>query len=465
MAKGKKSKKGSGSAKASKKKKTEEEKRNGEKKVSDDEETAEDDDEVEEQEWDLICIIPKTDRSKIDCAGGCTKKACSGWATKENPQDIWYGCKTCAEEECGGAECWEGCPPSDEEGDDATASGETPPTTGEESRSTVDKDSNEGDEPDDKFSSPNSNKDDPETTAAEALVAMEEVVSQQQPEESSHAEATTEGRSKDTSKDEVDISAKVDDVPVTPGMRRITLESEDSPSHEEDEEEVPWEIAKIISIDDILNNPIVCEDEGCKEEPMPLPACVIQVPVNNRNKKFYSCLDCYNNTYAWEEEEMPKDQVHLTEEHRRVMAQNCSREENPALPIFSDSGVAAAASADKNKNALTPPPPSQTGKKKNGKPLVTPSPHPLTATTGNNGGKKEKAKPSSNLTAMNEKWQKEATKLGGPNAKIVVQIPAAKKIVYDTCFDAFKPQNLTSLHQVRGIILYAVFDFRSSPPY
>ena len=118
MAKGQKSKKGSGSAKASKKKKTEEEKRNGEKKVSDDEETAEDDDEVEEQEWDLICIIPKTDRSKIDCAGGCTKKACSGWATKENPQDIWFGCKTCTEEEFGGAECWGGSPPSDEEEED-----------------------------------------------------------------------------------------------------------------------------------------------------------------------------------------------------------------------------------------------------------------------------------------------------------------------------------------------------------
>ena len=65
------------------------------------------------------------------------------------------------------------------------------------------------------------------------------------------------------------------------------------------------------------------------------------------------------------------------------------------------------------------------------------------------GGKKQAAaKPASKISekAMfyHRKWQAEAEKQGGPNAKIVVSKPEAKKIIFNL-FDEGVPMNINEM--------------------
>ena len=65
------------------------------------------------------------------------------------------------------------------------------------------------------------------------------------------------------------------------------------------------------------------------------------------------------------------------------------------------------------------------------------------------GGKKPAAKPAAKLSksAMesHRKWQAEAEKQGGPNAKIVVSKPEAKKIIFEKLNDEFTPMNINGV--------------------
>jgi hypothetical protein len=79
-----------------------------------------------------------------------------------------------------------------------------------------------------------------------------------------------------------------------------------------------------------------------------------------------------------------------------------------------------------------------------GKKSVTPAPE----------GPKDKEKaskpkqPSKEALAIHRKWQVEAEKMGGPENKIVVSKPAAKKLIFDMLHDAFRPMNITEVYQV-----------------
>jgi len=48
--------------------------------------------------------------------------------------------------------------------------------------------------------------------------------------------------------------------------------------------------------------------------------------------------------------------------------------------------------------------------------------------------------------AIHRKWQAAAEQMGGPDARIVVDKKAAKKLVFDLLYDAFCPMNITQIH-------------------
>jgi hypothetical protein len=62
-----------------------------------------------------------------------------------------------------------------------------------------------------------------------------------------------------------------------------------------------------------------------------------------------------------------------------------------------------------------------------------------------------KAPPSKEALAIHRKWQAEAEKHGGPDARIVVSKPAAKKLIFDMLHDSFRPMNITEIYQVSSL--------------
>ena len=161
---------------------------------------------------------------------------------------------------------------------------------------------------------------------------------------------------------------------------------------------------------------------------------------------------------GWPEvHELPID--HLTGEHRRLIAEKCSENEDPVLPNLPTSMSllsTADAAGDKKGNSITPPPChdmavaenqsnivvgaahiSKGGKKMQGG--VTPSPMPPSSK------KTEDEKPkvmSKSAIEAHRKWQAEAERLGGPNARVVVSKPEAKKLIFDKLHNEFTPMNI-----------------------
>ena len=68
------------------------------------------------------------------------------------------------------------------------------------------------------------------------------------------------------------------------------------------------------------------------------------------------------------------------------------------------------------------------------------------------GSSKDKSKgtnkASKEALAIHKKWQAEAVKLGGPDVKIEVSKPKAKKLIFDMLHDSFRPMNITEVYQV-----------------
>lgn len=58
-------------------------------------------------------------------------------------------------------------------------------------------------------------------------------------------------------------------------------------------------------------------------------------------------------------------------------------------------------------------------------------------------------KPSKAQLEIHRKWQAAAEAAGGPGARIVLSKPIAKKIIYDSLYNAFRPMNITEIHKVR----------------
>ena len=162
----------------------------------------------------------------------------------------------------------------------------------------------------------------------------------------------------------------------------------------------------------------------------------------------------------------------MTEEHRKIITDKCSNEENPKMPNVPTSAsllVTAGAAKCNKASAITPPPghsqmvaenqsnvvvgmarggKGKGGKKKAPKGGVTPEPPNGTADKAAAAASKKpaaKKPPSKTTLEAHKKWQAEAEKRGGPNARIIVSKKDAKKPVFDKLMDSFKPMNITDL--------------------
>ena len=111
-----------------------------------------------------------------------------------------------------------------------------------------------------------------------------------------------------------------------------------------------------------------------------------------------------------------------------------SKPKMPSIPEPNDSPDKMISSIDVTSKSVTPPPAGNgviSGDKikiqlKDS--TVTPSPAPL---------KPPKLNPSA--LAIHKKWQFDAEKLGGPEARIVVSKLAAKKLIFDMLHESFCP--------------------------
>lgn len=235
----------------------------------------------------------------------------------------------------------------------------------------------------------------------------------------------------------------------------------DDSHDEEEEDEGPWELKKIMSMRDLANDsPIKCTTENC-----PLPAGVVYSSVSNRKLVYYYCLDCQvsatkrphnesvasisrlfvfvkeNDFEGWPPiDELPEKS--LSKEHQKLLVAKCSKYKDTAMPAFSEPPAKATKSSTTT-NTVTPPPhtlQSRTFKTKDNEGL------PVKTLFDE---RKKKAKPSKAQLEMHRKWQEAAESLGGADARIVLSKPAAKKIIYEFLYDAFRPCTITEIYEVR----------------
>lgn len=145
---------------------------------------------------------------------------------------------------------------------------------------------------------------------------------------------------------------------------------------------------------------------------------------------------------------------YLTEEHRALLAEKCSKQENPPMPDLPTTMSLLATAGGDNAANITPLPSHEQAVAENQSNLVvgalrtkgkksgvTPSPVPPKGASKQAGKKAAKIDPK--LKALRDKWQGEAEKLGGTT--IVVDPNEAKKVVFDKLHDLFSPVNITQL--------------------
>ncbi len=142
---------------------------------------------------------------------------------------------------------------------------------------------------------------------------------------------------------------------------------------------------------------------------------------------------------------------HLTEEHRALLAEKCSTNENPPMPDLPTTMPLLATAGGNDAANITPMPSHEqavaenqsnlvvgAGRRKSG---VTPSPMPPKGASKQAGKKAPKIDPK--LKAMYAKWQAEAEKMG--ETTIIIDTNQAKKVVFDKLHDLFSPVNITQL--------------------
>lgn len=124
----------------------------------------------------------------------------------------------------------------------------------------------------------------------------------------------------------------------------------------------------------------------------------------------------------------------LSAEHICVLRKHCSQNPSVSMPNLP---VTVA-------GLMSPVP---TAPKKSSSNVVTP---PIVTELDPNNMPK---KPTSKVALdMHKRWQQQAEKMGGREARIVVEKSKAKKIIFDLLHDAFAPMNITQIHSVRRLL-------------
>lgn len=138
---------------------------------------------------------------------------------------------------------------------------------------------------------------------------------------------------------------------------------------------------------------------------------------------------------GWPEDLSELPLQHMTPAHINLLASKCSRSKDIAMPVFPASH---GQDTPKNDNV------SRTD--------ITPETTQNFSSSDANtlGGQQPVAKaPSKQALALHRKWQEAAEAMGGPDARIVVSKPIAKKLIFHLLHDAFRPLNITQIHKVK----------------
>jgi len=454
-------------------------------------ETAEEEEEQDEL-YDLKIIFSMKELSKSKprlCSGeGCKLAACCVWASNLNPDEPWYYCVDCQEQDFGGwPEAMDELPlkfmteehksiiirkcsaqedpvmpdlPTEKQ--DAAEANATP----QPKQSSKHASENTTPSKEQQIPKPQAMQENPSETNLEVE------------EQSDPHPLDADGTSKTENEIENAIHIEEDKKNENEQPTQDTNTEEEEGEGEGGRGEL-WELKGIFKASDLAKpKPAFCSTEGCN-----LLACCVWVS-NLDSEPWLSCLDCSEADFGgWPEQDEELPIKYLTEESRKMIAQKCSGQEDPKMPNLPTAPPLTAKTTSSSANndkidmavpAITPPPShaqliadsqdgvvvgmaragGNGGGKKNddvigNKSGVTPSPIPPSGTAAKAAVKSNELAraPSKEALAIHRKWQAEAEKQGGPDARIVVSKPAAKKIIFDMLHDAFRPMNITEIYQ------------------
>jgi hypothetical protein len=231
---------------------------------------------------------------------------------------------------------------------------------------------------------------------------------------------------------------------------------------ENEDEEEQFDLIEVLSYEKIQKNQVVCSggDEGCT-----LLACSVWASSVN-SKKWYYCVDCQKRDFnGWpESRELPIS--HMEQAHKQLITKHCSRKRNcamPSLPPLLATGgneIADDTSSSRSRpktNFVTPPPNSLTTPKDDGNDSNGVGANNKSALvkqiipqTGDSIPAANTGKPTASAIALatHKKWQEEAERLGTKDSRIIIDRKVAKKVIFDTLHDLFRPTNITDLYQV-----------------
>jgi hypothetical protein len=160
-------------------------------------------------------------------------------------------------------------------------------------------------------------------------------------------------------------------------------------------------------------------------------------------------------------EELPLK--YITQEHKDTLIAKCSKYKDCSFPVFEEKSPSKDVKATLPSQssipatAITPLSSAATSIEKRlenpdlAHNTVTPNHNEMNVEAPNLASKKATAgvtKPNKAQLEIHRKWQAAAEELGGPGVRIVLQKPAAKKMIFDFLFDAFRPMNITEIHKV-----------------
>jgi hypothetical protein len=403
--------------------------------------------------WDVVRTITGQESEKHHCSNeDCTNKVVAAWASNGDPMSLWYCCEVCQEKEFGG---W----PDDRELDNEGNSDQESNTNQSNTPTNVETTNIEC--PANPSVAMASDDDDPTTTSSLSPPEDSVKVDETSADETSVEEVVAQPIEADTSKGDVDNNSNADnpkasDDKVEAGaMEDDKSDGDEGEVEESDEVEVEegYDLAAILSEERIMSkDAVLCS--VCEKT----RACVRYDGTVTKKPWFY-CLDCQQKDYEGWPETAPEYPAVPTVEHENNMLKYCCEDastieridrklvgmgtNDSSLPKLTDSPKMNPVAKGP---ALTPPPSLQVTNSKKNAPTVTPCEVPCKKATH----EKKKAV-SATAQKAHAKWLAEAQKIGGPNAKLVLDRPEVKRLVFDVLHDAFGPKNVNDIYEVRPV--------------
>lgn len=390
--------------------------------------------------WDIVCVVPKED-NKVCRTEGCKCIAVATWASNQDPDDTWDLCEQCQTNDFGG---WPEGYHLEERASQITSKEQLPEDTpGEDQEATGTEDGRSEDTTNDIAEIGVKEEVEEATTRSSGIIGTE--ANQEPMKDDPTLSKETPIEEESTSKISQNSSEKIDsegrsDSPPETSTEEVSGGLEDV--FDADEELETWDLKKILSHSDISKEcPIKCSTSDCL-----LAGCSIWVSSLKPNEKWYSCVDCQEKDFdGWPVDELPI--THMTADHKRVIAEKCSSQKAPSFPDIPNGHEASPpreSGDDKSSMSHTITPLQSSNmtqaRKKGMESTVTPSPAVATAA--------RPTQQSKNLLKAHRKWQEQAEAMGGKNARIIVSMPAARKLIFDMLHDAFCPMNITEIHKV-----------------